>query len=51
LLSLRKLDAANKAIVSNEAGELSELVMTNNNELIVAGSGELDEFVEADKAV
>jgi hypothetical protein len=45
------LDAANKAVVSNKAGELSELAVTNNDELIVAGSDELDEFVEADEAV
>jgi hypothetical protein len=51
LAELKKLDAANKAIVSNEAGELSELVVTDDNELIVAGSYELDEFVETDKAV
>jgi colicin import membrane protein len=51
LTELEKLDAANKAIVSNEAGELSELTVIDNNELIVAGSDELDEFVEADDAV
>ncbi len=51
LAGLEKLDAANKAIVFNEPGELSERTMTNNDELIVAGSSELDEFVEADKAV
>ncbi len=51
LAELEKLDAANEAIVSNEAGELSELAVTYNNELIVAGSGELDEFIEANKEV
>jgi hypothetical protein len=45
LTEFEKLDAANKAIVFNEAGELSELAVTNNHELIVAGSGELDQFV------
>jgi hypothetical protein len=51
LAVLEKLDAANEAIVSNKAGELSELAVTNDDELIVAGSDELDEFVEANKAV
>ncbi len=51
LTKIEKLDASNAAIVSNEAGELSELAMTSNNKLIVAGSDELDEFVEADEAV
>jgi hypothetical protein len=41
LTELEKLDAANKAIVSNKAGELSELAVTNKavdelNELAVA---------------
>ncbi len=51
LAELEKLEAANEAIVSNEAGELSDLVVTNKDDLIVAGSGELDEFVEDNKAV
>jgi len=51
LTELEKPDAANKAIVSNNAGELSELVVTNNDDLIEARSGELDDFVEAIKAV
>jgi hypothetical protein len=48
---LENLDAAKEAIVSKEAGELSELTVTNNDVLIVTGSGELDEFVEADEAI
>jgi len=51
LTELEKLDVANEAIVSNEAGELSELAVTNDSELIVARSGELDKFVEANEAV
>jgi hypothetical protein len=51
LTELEKPDAANEAIVSNDAGELSELAVTNNDDLIEAGSGELDDFVEAIKAV
>ncbi len=51
LAELEKLDTANKAIVSNKAGELSDLAVTNDNELMVARSGELDEFIEVDEAV
>ncbi len=51
LTELEKLDAANEAIVFIEAGELSQLAVTNDDELIVAGSGDLDEFIEADEAV
>ena len=52
LTELEKPDAANEApIVSNNAGELSELAVTNNDDLIEAGSGELDDFVETIKAV
>jgi hypothetical protein len=51
LAELEILDAASKAIVSNEVGKLSELTVTNNDELIVARSGELDEFIEAAEAV
>ena len=51
LAELEKLDAANKAIVSDKASELSELAVTNDDELIVARSGELDEFIEAAEAV
>ena len=51
LTELEKLDVANEAIVSNEAGELSELAVTDDSELIVARSGELVKFVEANEAV